>query len=117
MFNKKGSALMQVLLVTVIIATIATFILRMSISRTTTAAASVRGTSGKNVMEGCQAEVQTMLLQGLATIDTLPKSCQIKAGSNDTDIITVNINVEPVPGTSDYRKITYTILDEDVHKL
>lgn len=62
MMNKKGTALMQVLLITVIIATIATFIMRLSMSRSTTAARSARVLAAKALIEGCQAEIYSKLL-------------------------------------------------------
>jgi len=60
MFNKKGTALMQVLLVTVIIATVATFILRLSVSRTMTAAETAKRLAAKRLIEGCEAQIQKM---------------------------------------------------------
>ncbi|WP_424244091.1 hypothetical protein Dip510_001282 [Elusimicrobium posterum] len=63
MLNKKGTALMQVLLVTVVIATLGAFIMRLSISRTTTAAQAVKMLNAKNLIEGCNAQLQAAIVQ------------------------------------------------------
>lgn len=58
--NKKGAALMQVLLVTIILAGIATMLLRAILSRTTTAFQTRKVVSGQILVESCMAEVNTL---------------------------------------------------------
>ncbi|WP_428898391.1 hypothetical protein [Parelusimicrobium proximum] len=59
--NKKGSALMQVLLVSVIIAVIAVFMLRLSLSRTTTVTKARTFINAKHAVDACQAEVNFLM--------------------------------------------------------
>lgn len=58
--NKKGAALMQVLLVTIILAGIATLLLRAVLSRTTTAYQTRKAVSGQVLVESCMAEVNSL---------------------------------------------------------
>lgn len=58
--NKKGAALMQVLLITIILAGIATMLLRASLSRTTSARKTRRAVSGQVLIQACMAEVNTI---------------------------------------------------------
>ncbi|MGN0017240.1 MAG: hypothetical protein ACI37O_07890 [Candidatus Avelusimicrobium sp.] len=58
--NKKGAALLQVLLVTVVLAGIATMLLRASLSRTTTARQTRRTVSAQLLVNACMAEVNTL---------------------------------------------------------
>lgn len=60
MKNKRGGALMQVLLVTAILAGIATFILRASLSRTSNARRARRTISAQMLIDSCMAEVNTL---------------------------------------------------------
>ena len=60
MKNKRGAALMQVLLVTAILAGIATFILRASLSRTSNARRTRRTISAQLLIDSCMAEVNTL---------------------------------------------------------
>lgn len=58
--NKKGAALLQVLLVTVVLAGMATMLLRASLSRTTTARQTRRTVSAQLLVNSCMAEVNTI---------------------------------------------------------
>lgn len=58
--NKKGAALMQVLLITVILAGIATMLLRASLSRTTSARRTRRMASAQVLIQNCMAEVNSL---------------------------------------------------------
>lgn len=58
--TKKGAALLQVLLVTVVLAGMATMLLRASLSRTTTARHTRRSVAGQMLINSCQAEVSAM---------------------------------------------------------
>ncbi len=58
--NKKGAALLQVLLITVILAGMATMLLRASLSRTTAARKTRRTVSAQMLINSCMAEVNTM---------------------------------------------------------
>ena len=58
--NKKGAALMQVLLITVILAGIATMLLRASLSRTTSARRTRRTVSAQALIQSCMAEVNSL---------------------------------------------------------
>ena len=58
--NKKGAALLQVLLVTVVLAGMATMLLRASLSRTTTARQTRRAVASQMLINSCQAEVSAM---------------------------------------------------------
>lgn len=58
--NKKGAALLQVLLVTAVLAGMATMLLRASLSRTTTARQTRRTVSAKLLVNACMAEVNTL---------------------------------------------------------
>ena len=60
MKNKRGAALMQVLLVTAILAGIATYILRASLSRTSNARRTRRTISAQLLIGSCMAEVNTL---------------------------------------------------------
>lgn len=59
--NKKGAALLQVLLVTVVLAGITTMLLRASLSRTTAARQTRRTVSGQMLVNACMAEINTIL--------------------------------------------------------
>ena len=58
--NKKGAALLQVLLVTVILAGMATMLLRASLSRTTAARKTRRTVSAQMLVNSCMAQVNNM---------------------------------------------------------
>ncbi len=58
--NKKGAALMQVLLITIILAGICTMLLRASLSRTTSARKTRRTVSGQVLIQSCMAEINTL---------------------------------------------------------
>lgn len=58
--NKKGAALMQVLLVTAVLAGMATMLLRASLSRTSAARQTRQTVSSELLIEACQAEVNMM---------------------------------------------------------
>ena len=58
--NQKGAALLQVLLVTVVLAGMATMLLRASLSRTTTARQTRRTVSSQLLINACQAEVNAL---------------------------------------------------------
>jgi len=58
--NKKGAALMQVLLVTAILAGMATLMLRASLSRTSSVRQTRQTVSTELVIESCQAQVNMM---------------------------------------------------------
>lgn len=58
--NKKGAALLQVLLVTVVLAGMATMLLRASLSRTTTARQTRRTVSGQLLVNACMAEINAL---------------------------------------------------------
>ncbi len=58
--NKKGAALMQVLLITVILAGIATMLLRASLSRVSSSRKTRRSVSAQVLIQACMAEVNTL---------------------------------------------------------
>lgn len=58
--NKKGAALLQVLLITAILAGMATMLLRASLSRTTAARKTRRTVSAQLLVQSCMAEVNTL---------------------------------------------------------
>lgn len=58
--SKKGSALLQVLLVTAVLAGIATMLLRASLSRTSTVRQVKRAMSTEMLVESCMAEVNSL---------------------------------------------------------
>ena len=58
--NKKGAALMQVLLMTMILAGMATMLLRASLSRTISARKTRRTVSATVLIEACMAEVNAI---------------------------------------------------------
>lgn len=58
--NKKGAALLQVLLVTVILAGMATMLLRASLSRTTAARKTRRTVSAQMLVNSCMAQINSM---------------------------------------------------------
>ncbi len=58
--NKKGAALLQVLLITVILAGLATMLLRASLSRSTAARKTRRTVSSQMLINSCMAEVNTL---------------------------------------------------------
>ncbi len=58
--NKKGAALMQVLLVTVVLAGMAAMLLRATLSRTMTARQTRRSVSTQILVDSCMAEVNSL---------------------------------------------------------
>lgn len=58
--NNKGAALLQVLLVTVVLAGMATMLLRASLSRTTTARQTRRTVSAQLLVNACMTEVNAI---------------------------------------------------------
>ena len=58
--NKKGAALLQVLLITAVLAGMATMLLRASLSRTTAARKTRRLVSSQMLVNSCMAEVNTL---------------------------------------------------------
>ena len=58
--TKKGAALMQVLLITLILASIATMLLRANLSRTTSARKTRRTISGQILIQACMAEINNI---------------------------------------------------------
>ena len=58
--NKKGAALMQVLLIAVILAGITTMLLRASLSNTVSSRKSRRNVSAQTIIESCMAEVNML---------------------------------------------------------
>ena len=58
--NKKGAVLMQVLLITIILAGIATMILRATLSRTSSARRTRRAVSAQVLIQTCMAEVNSL---------------------------------------------------------
>ncbi len=58
--NKKGAALLQVLLVTVVLAGMATMLLRANLSRTTTSRQTRRMVSNQMLINACQAEINAL---------------------------------------------------------
>jgi len=58
--NKKGAALLQVLLVTSVLAGLATMILRANLSRTLSARQTNRTTAAHMLINACQAEVNAL---------------------------------------------------------
>ena len=58
--NKKGAALMQVLLVTVVLSGMAAMLLRASLSRTMTARVTRRAVSTQILVDSCMAEVNSL---------------------------------------------------------
>ncbi len=58
--NKKGAALLQVLLITAVLAGMATMLLRASLSRTTAARKTRRTVSAQLLVNSCMAEVNTI---------------------------------------------------------
>jgi len=58
--NKKGAALMQVLLIAVILAGITAMLLRASLSNTVSARKSRRHVSAQTIIESCMAEVNML---------------------------------------------------------
>lgn len=58
--NKRGAALLQVLLVTVVLAGMATMLLRANLSRTTTSRQTRRAVSSQMLISACQAEINAL---------------------------------------------------------
>ena len=58
--NKRGAALMQVLLITMILAGMATMLLRASLSRTSSARKTRRAVTAEMLIESCMAEVNAL---------------------------------------------------------
>lgn len=58
--NQKGAALLQVLLVTVVLAGMAAMLLRSSLSRTSTARKTRRAVASQMLINACQAEVNAL---------------------------------------------------------
>ena len=82
--NKKGAALLQVLLVTVVLAGMATMLLRANLSRTTTSRQTRQAVSRQMLINTCQAEVNA--LWSLKNADQFAvdlQSCQMYCGTYD----------------------------------
>lgn len=72
--NKKGAALLQVLLITVVLAGMAAMLLRASLSRTTTARKTRRTVASQMLINTCQAEVSA--LWGIKSHDRFAKDLE-----------------------------------------
>ncbi len=82
--NKKGAALLQVLLVTAILAGMATMLLRASLSRTTAARKTRRTVSAQLLVQSCMAEVNTLWsLKSTETFARDLRQCLMYCDSSD----------------------------------
>jgi len=84
MKNNKGAALMQVLLITLVLAGISTMLLRVTLSRTTSARQTRRNSSAEVLIQACMAEVNSLWAN--KTEDVFLRDIQggISAGDKDT---------------------------------
>ena len=120
--NKKGAALLQVLLVTVVLAGMATMLLRASLSRTTTSRQTRRAVASQLLINACQAEVNA--LWGVKSRDRFVKdlasclmSCKCTPAQEDAGTCTCSVGTNasrsytctPVEVGSGTGKITYTV--------
>ncbi len=99
--NKKGAALMQVLLVALILSGIATMLLRASLSRTTSARKTRRTVSAQVLIQTCMAEVNA--LWGAKTPEAYYRDMQGDSNGPYMYCKTVNAN-----GGCDAAEPTYT---------
>ena len=78
--NKKGAALMQVLLITMVLAGITTALLRVTLSRTSSARQLRRVALAESLIQSCMAEVNS--LWSKKTIEAFSRDLQGKGNAN-----------------------------------
>lgn len=124
--NKRGAALMQVLLVTAILAGIATFILRASLSRTSNARRTRRTISAQLLIDSCMSEVNTLWSAKTPeafftdmsnckmqnSLDTY--TCKITDGENESSTYKVVAKMTKNATTGNC-EVTYTVKDVSGH--
>lgn len=128
--NKKGAALMQVLLITIILAGICTMLLRASLSRTTSARKTRRTVSGQVLIQACMAEINTLWSRKhpKAFEDDLKDECVYRsktsrecikeytcniAHAGTTVQVKATIGKESVDGR-EYKTMVYEVLNPEV---
>lgn len=85
--NQKGAALLQVLLITVVLAGMATMLLRASLSRTSGARQTRRSVSSQLYINACMAEVNTFwTLKSPEAYARDMKQCIMYCGTSTTSI-------------------------------
>lgn len=126
--NKRGAALMQVLLITVILAGITTMILRANLSRTSSARKTRRQVSSQVLIQSCMARVNDlwsskspeafrrdmadgiMYCSGSGTGDTCPSGNQVKTMTCTFDNYKVQARMGDLTSEG-LRSITYEIIE------
>lgn len=115
--SKKGAILMQVLLVAVIIATMATMILRLNLSRTATTRKMLDQAVAMQAIEGCIAEIERLVttngnINNVVT-STSPHNCAPVLTVNGRNVlVTVTRTNTTVPA-----QLRYTINTDDLSLL
>ena len=115
--NKKGAALMQVLLATAVLAGMATMLLRASLSRTSSVRQIRQSVSTELLIESCQAEINMMWSKKKPEVFKRDLSgcwmnCKIKIGGTgtqyegeswqDDDYTTSKCHTDPTNATRSY---------------
>jgi len=135
LLNKRGAALLQVLIVTAILAGIAAMVLRLSLSRTITSRQTRHVINAQTVIESCMAEVNTMwaaktpeaYARDLKDCQMCDQTADASAGCDDTNYQKHTCTISLFEAGSSYTveakiarsneadrprcKITYTILN------
>lgn len=107
--KKKGHILLQVLMVSAIVATIATMVIRLSLAKGSVKQIQVTGNTAVWVVQGCLAEVEAIWTKTGAP-PNLPYDCEVIKTVNGTDIkVRVTKEAGPSGGPSNPYKLKYTI--------
>lgn len=106
--NNNGAVMLQVLLIGIIVAAIATVILNLSLSRTSAMVRIKHKVSAKHYLEACMAEKQSSWLD--EEMDPESGDCTFTDDGRD---ITVTVTVSDV-SEEDYKSVDYSIDKTDL---
>ena len=126
LLNKRGAALLQVLIVTAILAGMSTMILRLTLSRQLTSRKTRHTVSAQSVIESCMAEVNTLWAAKTPEVYAQDlKTCMMCANCEDNIYTCANVALDTqsyvvkakmeqntdANSASSPCRITYTIVD------
>lgn len=110
--SKKGNVLLQVLMVSAIIATIAAMVMRLTLTKSTSVQnIQVNNNTAVHVIQGCMAEVESIMTR-TGALPTFPYFCKVIKTVNGVEV-RVHVTKEPnYPGSGVPHvpnKLQYTI--------
>lgn len=106
--NKDGAVMLQVLLIGIIVAALATVILNLSLSRTSAMVRIKHKVSSKQYLEACMAEKQAYWLEN--EMDPVAGTCSF---TDEGRTITVTVTVDDVSGQN-YKAVGYSVDKTDL---